>query len=367
MTKASAGVVEAGARMRGKGIAGSRPSGRSLFDNAIVARVARLGAGASLSLGGRSSNSGPARGVDRTCFFVVAAVIWCARWLPGTAQRCSCGGARRNFVPVDDDPGVWSFVRGTRFPVHRRVPWRHEHRTPTRVALSGVLSIQTDRGECVAGWSDRPGSAKPMSRYVLAHEADDAERQRMALLHAFHGPLTLTRLAAADIRAGWRCLEVGAGSGGMTAWLARRVAPTGRVVAVDLETHWLEPLRSEIVEVRQADITTIELPSGELRSRAGADASASPPRPAADVSPAISGVVAGGHLIVHDADFTPVALQGASELEAAGIAAMASTMRAGGVHMAPDPGSRSFYGRPGLGSLTSSQSRRRSAAAGHRR
>jgi hypothetical protein len=51
MTKASAGVVEAGARMRGKGIAGSRPSGRSLSGNAIVARVARLGAGAPLSLG----------------------------------------------------------------------------------------------------------------------------------------------------------------------------------------------------------------------------------------------------------------------------------------------------------------------------
>jgi hypothetical protein len=35
----------------GKGVAGSRPPGRSLSGNAIVARVARLGAGAPLSLG----------------------------------------------------------------------------------------------------------------------------------------------------------------------------------------------------------------------------------------------------------------------------------------------------------------------------
>ncbi len=38
-------------RLRGKGIAGSRPSGRSLSGNAIGARVARFGAGALLSLG----------------------------------------------------------------------------------------------------------------------------------------------------------------------------------------------------------------------------------------------------------------------------------------------------------------------------
>jgi hypothetical protein len=42
-------------RWRGKRIAGSRPSGRSLFGNAIVARVARLGAGAPLSLGDSES------------------------------------------------------------------------------------------------------------------------------------------------------------------------------------------------------------------------------------------------------------------------------------------------------------------------
>ena len=50
-SKRSSASVGAGAPFRGKGIAGSRPSGRSLFDNAIVARVARLGAGAPLSLG----------------------------------------------------------------------------------------------------------------------------------------------------------------------------------------------------------------------------------------------------------------------------------------------------------------------------
>jgi hypothetical protein len=54
-SKRSSASVGAGAPFRGKGIAGSRPSGRSLSINAIVARVARLGAGAPPSLGDRSS------------------------------------------------------------------------------------------------------------------------------------------------------------------------------------------------------------------------------------------------------------------------------------------------------------------------
>ena len=48
-------LAPASYRERGKGIAGSRPSGRSLSGNAIVALVARFGAAALLSSGDRSS------------------------------------------------------------------------------------------------------------------------------------------------------------------------------------------------------------------------------------------------------------------------------------------------------------------------
>ena len=89
-----------------------------------------------------------------------------------------------------------------------------------------------------------------MTDYVLAHHGDDAERQRLALLHEFHGGLTLTQLEAAAVRPDWHCLEVGAGTGALTSWLAERLGPTGHVLAMDLETHWLEPLQSEIVEIR---------------------------------------------------------------------------------------------------------------------
>jgi hypothetical protein len=45
----------------------------------------------------------------------------------------------------------------------------------------------------------------------------------------------------------------------------------------------------------------------------------------------------GGQLIIQDADFRPVALQGASDAEAAGLATMEATMRSAGVHLSLGP------------------------------
>jgi SAM-dependent methyltransferase len=101
-----------------------------------------------------------------------------------------------------------------------------------------------------------------MSGYVLAHGGDEREAERMELLDAYHGPLTVSQIDAAGVGPGWRCLEVGAGAGWMTRRLAQRVRPGGRVLAIDLETHWLEPLRDDVVDVRRGDITTATLEPG---------------------------------------------------------------------------------------------------------
>lgn len=65
--------------------------------------------------------------------------------------------------------------------------------------------------------------------------------------------ITTTRLASTGIGPGWRCLEVGAGGGSVAVWLAGRVAPTGRVLATDINpvhipaTDGLDVLRHDIV------------------------------------------------------------------------------------------------------------------------
>jgi ubiquinone/menaquinone biosynthesis C-methylase UbiE len=51
-------------------------------------------------------------------------------------------------------------------------------------------------------------------------------------------PGTIRRMGNIGVTDGWICLEVGAGAGSIARWLARRVGPTGSVVATDLDTRF---------------------------------------------------------------------------------------------------------------------------------
>jgi ubiquinone/menaquinone biosynthesis C-methylase UbiE len=124
----------------------------------------------------------------------------------------------------------------------------------------------------------------------------------MALLDEYHGPLTVALLAAAGVGPGWCCLEVGAGSGAMTSRLAERVAPGGHVLAVDRETHDLEPLTSEIVEVRQGDITTMHLPPASFDLVVAQMLVLHLPDPSGTVRRLLAATGPTGRLIIHDAD-----------------------------------------------------------------
>lgn len=87
-----------------------------------------------------------------------------------------------------------------------------------------------------------------------------------ALLHAWLGPATETMLDIAKISAGDRVLDVAAGAGEQTVAIARRVGPTGRVLATDISPKILEFAASAAraaglsnVEVRAMDGENLEL------------------------------------------------------------------------------------------------------------
>ena len=86
--------------------------------------------------------------------------------------------------------------------------------------------------------------------------ADVAERQRLVDQTALWDQFTLRRLAEVGVGRGWRCLEIGAGTGSIAAWLLERVVPDGCVVATDVETRWLEPLAGSNLEVRHHNVVT---------------------------------------------------------------------------------------------------------------
>jgi len=98
------------------------------------------------------------------------------------------------------------------------------------------------------------------STYRLDNDWDKA-RQRLEGLEAMGDPGTIRHLEDLGVGAGWNCLEAGAGGGSITRWLADRVAPEGSVVAVDINTRFVEDLDEPNVEVRQHDIIADDLPA----------------------------------------------------------------------------------------------------------
>lgn len=173
--------------------------------------------------------------------------------------------------------------------------------------------------------------------YVLAHGGDHAERRRLELLERFHGPLTISELGAIPIGPGWRCLEAGAGAGLTTQWLAERIIPGGRVLAIDIETQWLAPLQNETIEVRRGDITAIALPLKSFDLVLARMLLLHLPDPAQTCEQLVATAAPGGSVVIQDADFTAVALQDATDAEAEGIDVMTKTMSVAGVHIALAP------------------------------
>ena len=97
--------------------------------------------------------------------------------------------------------------------------------------------------------------------YAFDNTWEAAER-RLSELERLLDPGTLQRLSGLGVAQGWQCLEVGAGRGSIAHWLAERVAPSGRVLATDIEPRFLAQHASPVLTVRQHDITADPLAEG---------------------------------------------------------------------------------------------------------
>jgi SAM-dependent methyltransferase len=101
--------------------------------------------------------------------------------------------------------------------------------------------------------------------YLFPHTWE-GEGDRLTALAAGFDPITRRHLAALGLGPGWRCLEVGAGTGSIARWLADTVGPKGRVLATDLSIDLMKAqgTEAENLEVRRHDIVNDPLPEGEF-------------------------------------------------------------------------------------------------------
>ena len=91
-------------------------------------------------------------------------------------------------------------------------------------------------------------------------QAGSDERRRLALIEQLQDQPTTRRLTELGVRDGWRCLDVGVGGGSITRWLRVRVGPEGAVVALDLDTRFVDGEAG--IEARTGDILTVDLEPG---------------------------------------------------------------------------------------------------------
>jgi SAM-dependent methyltransferase len=97
--------------------------------------------------------------------------------------------------------------------------------------------------------------------YIL-DAAWHAERERLDSITRLYDPSTLARCETLGARSGWRCLDVGAGTGSLARALRELVAPEGSVIALDVDTRFLRPLADEHLQVLASDVTRAPLPEG---------------------------------------------------------------------------------------------------------
>lgn len=102
-----------------------------------------------------------------------------------------------------------------------------------------------------------------MGSYAYSNEWQHA-RRRLAGIEDAYDLGTIRLLEERGVETGWDCLEVGAGGGTITAWLARRVGPSGHVLATDLDTRFLDIPGLPNLEVRRHDILTDDLPASSF-------------------------------------------------------------------------------------------------------
>jgi len=167
--------------------------------------------------------------------------------------------------------------------------------------------------------------------------AVEIETRRLAALCRWRDPRSFELLTAVGIAPGWRCLEVGAGSGSVARWMVDQVYPDGSVLSGDIDLRF----HCDAVpgmEVRELDVMNDPLPAGECDVvHARALLMHLPDRPKA-VDRFIATLQPGGWIVIEDGDWRAFEAQPLPEP----LATVAATMHAGLRHRTgsdPDIGS----------------------------
>jgi SAM-dependent methyltransferase len=186
-----------------------------------------------------------------------------------------------------------------------------------------------------------------VAEYILGRDAE-VERRRLALLEAHHDPDSIAALERTGVGAGWRCLDVGAGSGSISRWLLARGA---EVLATDLDISGLGDLDARVHDITSDEplpgpfdlvhtrLLLLHLPGRETVARR-----------------LVELVRPGGWVVAGDIDFTPVAMDDPTPEWERTWAAWRAATEAAGWDLACGPRLAELLARAGLAEVDAESS-----------
>ena len=130
------------------------------------------------------------------------------------------------------------------------------------------------------------------------------ESQRLIALAAACDPATTSTLAELRIAPGADCLEIGAGTGSLSVWIAENRAPR-RVVATDLDTKAMLDLRHPALEILRHDVRVDSFPPSSFDLIVARNLLCHLPQREQILARIIGWLRPGGHLFVEDTSFFP--------------------------------------------------------------
>jgi SAM-dependent methyltransferase len=129
------------------------------------------------------------------------------------------------------------------------------------------------------------------------------ERDRLRAIEALLDSSTQRLLAGRGVGPGWNCLEAGCGAGGVATWLAQQVGSSGHVLAIDLDTRFVDSTGLDNLEVRQQDLLGDELEQGAFDLAHARAVIEHIPDHEAALRRMIQALKPGGWLVIEDVDF----------------------------------------------------------------
>ena len=107
--------------------------------------------------------------------------------------------------------------------------------------------------DCFVDMDEKNEPRLVMAEYVWQHNLK-GERDRLQLMSDLLDPSSEFHLSRIGVAKGWHCLEIGAGNGSLSQWLAQRVGSEGHVIASDIHTDLMEGIAGGNLEVRRFDV-----------------------------------------------------------------------------------------------------------------